>query len=238
MKYKETSKFPKSIGLTGLYAIIACCLVIVGAIAWFAVARRNTDTKISENNTDTTKNNSYSSYYSSYNSKDDTDDLLPDTESTAQNKEDVPYENEEDKNEPVETEQTFIMPIDGVVVKDHSDTALQYSATYGDMRLHTGIDIKCEKNSEIKSVSSGTVTEVSESSLSGKFITVDHGNGITAKYCGMGNVNVKSGDKVDTGSVLGTIGTVPSECADDIHLHFEVFENGKSVSPLKALGFE
>lgn len=235
MKYDEKSSFPKSVGLTGLYTIIACCLVVAGAIAWFAVARRNNDkTKISKGES---SKNSYSSYYSSYNSKDG-DDLLPDTESTAEGKDDVPYEDEKTEDVPVTVPQNFIMPVDGAVIKDHSETALQYSKTYGDMRLHLGIDIKCEKNSNIKAVSNGTVTDITESALYGKTVVIDHGNGITAKYCGMGKINVKSGDKVDSSTVIGIIGTVPAECADEVHLHFEVYKNGKTAPPLKTLGFE
>lgn len=236
MKYDEKSEFPKSVGLTGLYTIIALCLVVVGAIAWFAVARRSGDkTKISEGDT-TSPKNSYSSKYSSYNN--DEDDLIPDTESTAKDKDDVPYEETEKEETPAAIPQSFIMPVDGAVIKDHSETALQFSKTYGDMRLHLGIDIKCEKNSNIKAVSNGTVTDVTESALYGKTVVIDHGNGITAKYCGLSKTEVKSGDKVDSSTIIGIIGTVPSECADEIHLHFEVYKNGKLVSPLKTLGFE
>ncbi|MBP3705923.1 MAG: M23 family metallopeptidase [Clostridia bacterium] len=236
MKYRETSKFPKSIGLTGLYAIIACCLIIIGAIAWFAVAKTKTDTKISENKSGTNKNSSYSSY----NKNDDTTpNPFPDTEITGQETQDVPYEDEtESEAEGTAPKQTFIMPVKGVVVKDHNDSALQYSATYSDMRLHLGIDIECEKNTQISAVASGTVTDVTDNALLGKTITIDHGNGITAKYCGMGNVEVKSGQTVNTGDALGTIGTVPSECADNTHLHFEVLKDGITVSPLQALGFQ
>ena len=234
MKYDEKSSFPKSVGLTGLYTIIALCLVVVGAIAWFAVARKSGKTEISEGGS--SKKNSYSSNYSSYNSNDD--DPLPDTESTAKDKDDVPYEEVEKEEAPEAVPQTFIMPVDGAVIKDFSETVLQYSKTYGDMRLHLGIDIKCEKNSNIKAVSNGTVTDITDSALYGKTIVIDHGNGITAKYCGMGKIDVKSGDKVDSSTIIGIIGTVPSECADETHLHFEVYKNGKAVSPLKGLGFE
>lgn len=237
MKYDEKQSFPKAIGLSGLYAIIACCLVVVGAIAWFALINQKNDAKLSEDEPNT-DNNSYSSKYSSYNNNDD--DFTPDTQDTAQNKDDVPYEEEDDEQPtPIApAPQSFIMPIDGPVIKDHSETALQFSKTYGDMRLHTGIDIKCEKNSNVKSISNGTVTDITESGLYGKTIIIDHGNGITAKYCGMSKTEVKAGDKVDSSTILGTVGTVPSECADEIHLHLEIYKNGKMAAPLKTLGFE
>jgi hypothetical protein len=92
----------------------------------------------------------------------------------------------------------FIFPVDGKISKNYSETELQYSATYGDMRLHTGIDIACEKGASVKAMEEGRVVSVEENTSFGTVITVDHGNGITAKYCGIENVTVKAEDKFVT----------------------------------------
>ena len=54
----------------------------------------------------------------------------------------------------------------------------------------------------------------------------------------MGSVNVKENDKVVTGDVIGTSGNIPSECADNPHIHVEVILDGTNASPLVALGLE
>ena len=130
------------------------------------------------------------------------------------------------------------MPIEGNISKGYSDSALQYSATYGDMRLHTGVDILCDSGSDIKSVSSGTVKSVTDDAKYGKVITVEYADNITVKYCGMGSVNVKDGDSVTAGTVIGTSGEIPCECADNPHIHIEVTRDGNAVSPLEALNLE
>ena len=125
----------------------------------------------------------------------------------------------------------FISPVEGKISKSYSETELQYSATYGDMRLHTGIDIACEKGASVKAMEEGRVVSVEENTSFGTVITVDHGNGITAKYCGIENVTVKAEDKLAKGEIIGAVGTVPCECADQSHIHIEMHEKGKTVSP-------
>ena len=105
------------------------------------------------------------------------------------------------------------------------------------MRLHTGVDILCAKNSNIKSATNGIVKSIVDDTNLGKTITIEFNN-ITIKYCGMGNVNVKENDKVTAGDIIGVSGEIPAECADKPHVHIEVFVDGKSVSPLSMLGLE
>ena len=232
MKYYKTPKFARAITSTGFISITACCLIVIGAFAWFALSKNNKSPVL-----DKEKNNtpSYQQDNSSYNDDNDISYEEPEQiadvdESTTQ----VPYEETSQQEEVV----SFVLPVDGQIIKNFSDTALQYSATYGDMRMHTGIDIACEKGSNIKSVSSGKVTSVVDDANYGRTITIEYANGISVKYCGMGSVNVLEGDNVRTGDIIGTSGEVPCECTDNPHIHIEVIIGGKSVSPLQALNLE
>lgn len=240
MKYYKTSKFPKAIGSTGVIAIVACALIAVGAIAWFALSRKNAVTETPPENFNSSQqeyNNDDKTYN---NSTADTPDVSVSEPATDVNQSvsDVPYEAEESEPEIRQEKITYILPANGNISKGYSDTALQYSATYGDMRIHTGVDILCEKGSDIKSVAAGTVKSVNDDSNYGKVITVEHAGGVTVKYCGMGSINFKENDTVDSGDVLGTSGEIPSECADNPHIHIEVTTDGETVSPFEALGLE
>ncbi|MBQ2316164.1 MAG: peptidoglycan DD-metalloendopeptidase family protein [Clostridia bacterium] len=239
MKYTTTSRFPRFVGGMGFYAIIALCLLGLGAASWFAVSRYN---KMENSTTPQSSINEYSGPQSSYNSSTDTpeDITTPSAEETEKTVSDVPYsEPQESAPAPQKTEKrSFVLPLDGNIQKGYSDTALQYSATIGDMRLHLGIDICAAENTDIKAVGSGNITAVEDSATLGKTVVIDHGDKLTVKYCGMASVNVKVGDKVQSGTVIGTLGTVPLECADKSHLHLEATLDGKSVSPLAALGLE
>ncbi len=239
MKYTSTSRFPRFVGGTGFYAIIALCLLGLGAASWFAVSRYN---KMENGVTPQSSLNEYSSTQDSYNNSTDMpEDVTPPPAAETENAvSDVPYsEPQTSTPAPEKTEKRgFVLPVDGNIQKGFSDTALQYSATIGDMRLHLGIDICAAEGTDIKAAGSGNITAVEDSATLGKTIVIDHGDGLTVKYCGMASINVKSGDKVSAGTVLGALGTVPFECADKSHLHLEATHNGTPVSPLSALGFE
>lgn len=236
MKYYKTSKFTKAITSTGFVTIVACALIAVGAIAWFALSRDNAVSETPPDNSQSQQE--YPDTDNSYNSEasipDANEEPVTDVDDDVS---DVPY-NEEEPSEPAEEKPTFVLPITGNISKGYSDTALQYSATYGDMRLHTGVDILCDAGSNIKSAGSGTVKSVVDDANYGRIITIEHSGGITVKYCGMGSVNVKEGDKVAAGDVIGTSGEIPCECADNPHIHIEVTVDGSSTSPLAALGLE
>ena len=247
MKYYKSSKFTKAVTSTGFITMTACVLIAVGAIAWFSLSKNNAVTEPPTN--DEVSQQSYPDSDISYNSNIEAPATSEPTHDANESLSDVPYtekvESQTDKTESTtnETEETtknpkFVLPVTGNISKGYSDTALQYSATYGDMRLHTGIDISCKKGTEIKSATDGTVKSVVEDSNLGKVITIDHAYDFTVKYCGFDSVNVKEGDKVTAGQVIGTSGEIPSESSDKPHIHFEVFLNGESISPLEALGLE
>lgn len=228
MKYYETSKFPKAVGSVGFYSIIAVCIVAIGAISWFAVSRYNKasqkgspNPQISESTPSDTKN-----------SVPDTENKEPESPPAVAPNESAEAQTYE-QSVPFEESVTYSLPITagGKFLKDYSDTTLQYSATYGDMRLHKGLDIAAPLGSEIKAVSSGTVLEISDDALLGKCVTVEHAGSVTVKYCGFDTLAVSDGESVLAGRVLGTLGTVPSECADDSHIHIEIKKDGKPISP-------
>ncbi len=237
MKYYKTSKFTKAITSTGFVTIVACALIAVGAIAWFALSRNNSVTETPSDNNSSIQE--YSEPDNSYNSEVTVPDVSEEPSTDVNDSvSDVPYSEEETKTQPEPEKPTFILPITGNISKGYSDTALQYSTTYGDMRLHTGVDILCEIGSDIKSAGSGTVKSVVDDANFGRVITVEHLGDITVKYCGMGSINVKEGDRVAAGDIIGTSGDIPCECADNPHIHIEVLLDGNTTSPLAALGLE
>lgn len=129
----------------------------------------------------------------------------------------------------------FTMPVGGEIIKNYSDTDLQYSKTYKDWRLHCALDIAAEKGTQVHASGNGKVTNVYEDSLLGNVVEIDHGNGIVAYYCGLNSALVKVGQTVEVGKTIGGIGEIPSESSDAMHLHFAVKVNGKTQNPVKAL---
>ena len=107
----------------------------------------------------------------------------------------------------------------------------------GDWRVHNGIDFAAKKGDAVKAISAGTVLSVENDSMWGWVVTIDHGNGMKASYCGLQKEPaVKKGGSVKMGDVIGKVGEIPVEMKDEPHLHFEVRVNGTVTDPLAAMG--
>jgi len=239
LKYTESSDSRKKAVNTGLYVIIGLCLLVIGGASWFAITASTPEENEPRNQS--SNRSEYSTPSTSYNESVMDPPFM--SEPMAESVEDQPYSSQSEvSSESVAQEKTdvivFTMPVQGDVLKKHSDTELQFSATYGDMRLHTGIDIAAESGTSVCACADGVVESVELNTTFGNVITIDHKNGITAKYASLDNIEVESGDAVKAGDIIGKVATVPAECMDKSHLHFEVLKNSKSVEPLKALGLE
>lgn len=232
MKYFENPKSKKGGLNTGFYITVICCLVAVGAAAWFALSRSSST--VPQSDPQSKPDQSYNDPSSSYNDNEPSIQPPP-TEQTQNPVIDVPYEEPIPEPE-AEPKQALIMPVTGEIIKEFSDTALQFSATYCDLRLHTGLDIAAKNKTAVYASGDGTVKSVEESGALGNFVTIEHRDGIVFKYCGLETINVASGQKVTMGEAIGTVGTVPCECMDSEHLHLEAYIDGKAVSPMDIIG--
>lgn len=240
MKYSEYHAKPKKRGNTAFFIVLACCLLAIGGASWFAAANIS-GRKVKKGKTDSSS--SFSDNSSSFTSS-VTQPPVSSAENVGKSVSDEPYESssKEDasskETEDKPTAVSYTMPLEGDILKNYSEKELRYSATYGDMRMHTGIDIACESGTMISACGAGTVTEVTESAAYGVTVTIDHGNGLTSKYSAVKDVKVKVGQKIAMGDIIGSAETVPCECADQSHLHFEVLKNGHAADPLKTLGLK
>jgi murein DD-endopeptidase MepM/ murein hydrolase activator NlpD len=239
LKYTESFSNKRRFG-AGFYIVVACCLILIGGASWFALSNLE-----NQDRTPVPKTNSGSSEYmdniSSYTeSKTEEPIISSPTESTAQEVESEPYSSnaeviaEEEKT----VQNNFTMPVEGEILKDFSDSILQYSATFGDMRFHKGIDIACKYGTQIFSCADGKVTDIENSTDYGTTVTIKHSNGIIVKYSAIKDVTVKTDSEVKMGDVLGISASIPCECNDNSHIHIEAYKDGKQVSPLKAFGLE
>lgn len=210
---------------TGFYIMVALCLVAVFVASYLAVTK-NVETR-SEKNTDIVNNQPNESY--TVNKSED--NIIDDNKNSTETK----TENETPKSEPYaakQPKQTFVIPVKGKIIKQFSNTSLQYDKTFGDMRIHKGTDIACKKNDKIVSATSGTVLDVIDTANFSTVVTIDHGNGFIAKYCGLGSVSVKKGDSVNTGDQIGTATNPPCECMDECHIHIECLKDGVDFDPI------
>ena len=232
MKYTQYSR--KRNGSSAFYIVIALCLVLIGVAAWFAFTRidnnnmqrdaSSIESKV-ESKTDEYKDD-FESYIESEPSK--PQDNMPNNEIQQNN---TPM----DQTASAETEKVkaYTMPVNGEILKDFSSTALQYSATYNDMRIHAGVDIACSEGTIVSAAADGIVKEIENSAEYGKTVTIDHGDGLIIKYAGLKNITAEKDTAVKMGDNIGAVSTVPCECSDQSHLHIETFLKGKAISILQ-----
>ena len=104
----------------------------------------------------------------------------------------------------------------------------QYHPVYKNLELppNNGIDIAVSKGTEVKTVFKGVVSQVFVMPGYNQCVLISHGNYFTF-YCKLKSVNVKAGEKVDTGEVIGKTDTINGES----QLHFEVWQGTKPQNP-------
>ena len=78
---------------------------------------------------------------------------------------------------------------------------------------------------------SGYVVYADKLDVRGNATIIDHGWGIYTVYCHQTTQYVKVGDFVNTGQVIGTVGSTGRVTGP--HLHWEVWVNGVQVDPMQ-----
>ncbi len=99
------------------------------------------------------------------------------------------------------------------------------------MKMHKGIDFSAKKGTVIYATGDGKVTKVKNKRTGyGKHIIISHGYGYETLYAHLSKSNVKVGDTVKKGEIIGEVGSTGTSTAP--HLHYEVHYMGKAVNPI------
>lgn len=112
-----------------------------------------------------------------------------------------------------------------------------YSSAFGLKRFfngqarnpHSGIDIAAPEGKDIVAPAGGTVVLTGDFFFNGKSVFIDHGQGLISMMCHMSRVDVKEGDVIKQGDLLGAVGKTGR--ATGPHLHWTVSLNNARVNP-------
>ncbi len=118
----------------------------------------------------------------------------------------------------------FIWPLNGAINS-------YYGYRWG--RMHNGIDIDGSTGDPVIASKEGIVILASSYSGYGNTVIVDHGGGVATLYAHLSDFEVREGESVSQGQIVGDVGCSGS-CTGD-HLHFEVRVNGSPRDPLDFL---
>lgn len=123
--------------------------------------------------------------------------------------------------------------LNGNILKDYSNTELQWNKTLGQWEVHKALDFVANSGANVYSFTDGTVEKVYTNQLDGTCVTIKHSDELSTIYKFLdSNLEIKEGDIVKSGQVIGKVsGNAGVEGEDGSHLHFEVWKNGSSVDP-------
>jgi murein DD-endopeptidase MepM/ murein hydrolase activator NlpD len=98
---------------------------------------------------------------------------------------------------------------------------------------HTGVDIAARSGTAIRAADGGKVTFAGTNGGYGRFIIINHGNGLVTRYAHCSSLSVSAGDSVSKGQVIGAVGSTGHSTGP--HLHFEVLSGGSFRNPFSYL---
>lgn len=101
----------------------------------------------------------------------------------------------------------------------------------GRRAYHSGVDFRASLGAPIRAGGPGKVVKVGRNGGYGRMVEIDHGNGLTSRYAHLSKILVRTGEEVDTDTIVGHSGS--SGRSTGPHLHYELRRNGKPTSPMK-----
>jgi murein DD-endopeptidase MepM/ murein hydrolase activator NlpD len=133
-----------------------------------------------------------------------------------------------------EPDTKLAMPLSDVSKRQIADT---WHAPRGTDRLHEGQDIFAPKGTPILSATKGFVYNIGENNLGGQTVSVIGAGGRVYYYAHLDKYapGLQIGDRVNTHTVLGYVGTTGNAQGTPPHLHFGIYTSSGAINPLPLL---
>ena len=103
----------------------------------------------------------------------------------------------------------------------------------GRPKFHTGVDLIAGSSDDVRATKGGKVVLARSYQDYGNTVIIRHERGLETLYAHLARIDVKEGQDVDLGTVLGLVGNTGSSTGK--HLHFEISVGGYPVDPQKVI---
>ena len=129
----------------------------------------------------------------------------------------------------------FIMPVEGRLTTDFAE--IRYNNNVLSSSRHSGLDLAVPLGTPVHAPNNGKVTLAAGGLLStGNTIVIDHGMGLFTSYYHLNKMNVKAGDAVNKGDVIGTVGTTGFSTGPHLHYAVSIYNtNVNTYQPLAGI---
>jgi murein DD-endopeptidase MepM/ murein hydrolase activator NlpD len=127
----------------------------------------------------------------------------------------------------------FIMPLDNEL---STPFGVKRIINNKKVSIHWGLDIRGKEGEPVKASNKGKAVLVEELFFGGKTVVIDHGLGVYTIYMHMSAFNIKAGDAVSKGDIIGLVGSTGRSSGP--HLHFGIKVQNISANPASIVGLD
>ena len=129
----------------------------------------------------------------------------------------------------------FVAPLvgDSWMIRHDAKGSGYFGAPRSGERHHGGVDLLATIGDPVYAIRSGRVREARFHRGFGYFVEVDHGQGLTSLYAHLSRMDVRAGERVRQGQLIGAVGKSGNARSKLVaaHLHFEVRRQGRPFDP-------
>lgn len=127
-------------------------------------------------------------------------------------------------------------PIEGNVLMNYSMDQTIYFATLDQYKYNPALVIQGQEGQEVWAAAEGKITSIVTDAQTGTTVTMELGNGYEAVYGQLKDLDVKEGDRVSKGDLIGYLAK-PTKyySVEGCNLYFELRKDGAAINPLEYL---
>lgn len=121
-------------------------------------------------------------------------------------------------------------PVEFKYISSGFTTGLRYVEAFNVSTGHRAIDYAASIGTPIRAVGDGVVSYRGWKGSYGNFISIRHNGTYSTNYAHLSGYNIKSGQRVKQGEIIGFVGSTGFSTGP--HLHYEMVKNGIKINPL------